>query len=46
MGKLKEDIKRDLFLKNPKDVMEVMQFYRHIQANNKATHKYTTITYA
>jgi hypothetical protein len=41
MRGLKEDIKHEIFLKNPRNIMEVMWFVRHIQAKNKATHKST-----
>jgi len=37
MGGLKDDIKHDIFLKQPKYVMETMQFSRNIQVKNKAT---------
>ena len=46
MGGLKEDIKHDLFLKNPENDMEAMEFYWHIQGKNRAMHKTTTRTYA
>jgi hypothetical protein len=46
MGGLKEDIKHDLFLKHPINIMEAMQCSHHIQAKNKATHKYTIGAYA
>ena len=41
MGGLKEDIKHDIFLRYPTNIMEYMQFYFHIQSNNKAKHKST-----
>jgi hypothetical protein len=31
MGGLKEDIKHELFLKHPENIMEAMQFAHHIQ---------------
>jgi hypothetical protein len=46
MGGLKEDIKHEIFLKHPENIMEAMQFSHHIQAKNRATHKSTTGTYA
>jgi hypothetical protein len=46
MGGLQEDIKHEIFLKHPENIMEAMQFARHIQAKNRATHKSTTGTYA
>jgi hypothetical protein len=46
MGGLKEDIKHELFLKHPENIMEAMQFTHHIKAKNKATHKYTIGSYA
>jgi hypothetical protein len=36
---LKEDIKHEILLRHPTNMMEAMQFARHIQAKNKATHK-------
>jgi len=42
---LLEAIKHEIFLKRPKNIMESMQSSHHIQANNRATHKYTTRTY-
>jgi hypothetical protein len=44
-GGLKEDIKHDLFLRYPTNIMEAMQFSHHIQDKNKATHKYTIGVY-
>jgi len=41
MGGLKEDIKHEIFLKHPENIMEAMQFSHHIQAKIRATHKYT-----
>jgi hypothetical protein len=41
MGGLKEDIKHEIFLKNPANIMEAIQFSHHIQSNNKDAHKYT-----
>jgi hypothetical protein len=41
MDGLKEDIKHDILLKHPKNIMESMQFSCHIQAKNRATHKST-----
>jgi hypothetical protein len=38
-GGLKEDIKHELFLKHPKNIMEAMQCFHHIQAKNKDTCK-------
>jgi hypothetical protein len=46
MGRLKEDIKHEIFLKHPIKIMDAMQFARHIQAKNKATHKLTIGAYA
>jgi hypothetical protein len=46
MGGLKEGIKHDIFVKNPENIMEHMQFSHHIQNKNKATHKYTIGAYA
>jgi hypothetical protein len=45
MGGLKEDIKHEIFLKHLENIMEAMQFSCHIQANNRDTHKSTTVTY-
>jgi hypothetical protein len=42
---LKEDIKHQLFLIHPTNIMEVMQFYHHIQSNNKDIHKTTIGAY-
>jgi hypothetical protein len=39
MGGLKQDIKHDIFLRHSTNIMEAMQFARHIQAKNKDTHK-------
>jgi hypothetical protein len=39
MGGLKEGIKHDIFLIHPTNIMESMQFARHIQAKTKATKK-------
>jgi hypothetical protein len=41
VGGLKKDIKCELFLGHPTNIVEVMQFSHHIQAMNKATHKST-----
>jgi hypothetical protein len=41
MGGLKEDIKHELFLRHPANIMEAMQYVCHIPAKNKATHKST-----
>jgi hypothetical protein len=35
MGGLKQNIKHDIFLKNPANIMEAMQRACHIQATNK-----------
>jgi len=45
VGGLSEDIKHEILLKNLENVLEAMQFYCHIQANNRDTHKSTIITY-
>jgi hypothetical protein len=45
MGGLKQDIKHDIFLRHPTNIMEAMQNALHIQAKNKATHKYTIGAY-
>jgi hypothetical protein len=45
MGGLKEDIKHEIFLRHLANIMEAMQFSRHIQAKNKATHKPTIGAY-
>jgi len=45
MGGLKEDNKHYIFLKHSENVMEAMQYARHIQAKNMATHKSTNGTY-
>jgi hypothetical protein len=45
MGGLKEDIKHEIFLRHPVNIMEVMQFSHHIQAKNKSTHKSTIGAY-
>jgi hypothetical protein len=45
MGGLKEYIKHELFLKHPANIMDTMQFTRHIQAKNKATHNPTIGAY-
>jgi hypothetical protein len=39
MGGLKEEIKQDILLIHPTDIMEDMQFDCHIKSKNKATHK-------
>jgi hypothetical protein len=41
MAILTEDIKHEIFLRHPVNIIEVMQFIRHIQAKNNATHKST-----
>jgi hypothetical protein len=41
MGGLKEDIKHEIFLRHLANIMETMQFSRHIQAKNKAIHNST-----
>ena len=46
MGGLKQDIKHEIFLIHPANIIEAMQFVHHIQANNKATHKSTIGAYA
>jgi len=38
MGGLKEDLKHELFLKQPENIMEAMKFSHNIQAKNKAKH--------
>jgi hypothetical protein len=43
MGGLKEDIKHDLFLRQPTNIMESMQNSHHIHAKNKATHKFSIV---
>jgi hypothetical protein len=45
MGGLKEDIKKYILLRNYANIMEDMQFSRHIQANNKAIHKSSIVAY-
>jgi hypothetical protein len=45
MGGLKEDIKHEIFLRHPTNIMEAMQYAHHIQAKNKATHKSTIGAY-
>jgi hypothetical protein len=45
MDGLKEDIKHELLLIHPENIMEVMQSTCHIQAKNKATHKSTSGAY-
>jgi hypothetical protein len=45
MDGLKQDIKHEIFLRHPTNIMESMQNDRHIQAKNKATHKYTIGAY-
>jgi len=39
MGGLKEDIGHNIFLKQPKNIVEVMQFSLYIESKNNATHK-------
>ncbi len=46
IGGLKDEIKHELLFNNLEYFIEAMQFYHHIQAKNKATHKHTTGTYA
>jgi hypothetical protein len=41
MGGLKKDIKHEIFLRHPINIMEAMQLAHHIQAKNKATHNTT-----
>jgi hypothetical protein len=41
MGGLKEDIKHEIFLKHPKNIIKAMQFARHIQSKDKDTQKST-----
>jgi hypothetical protein len=45
MGGLKEDIKHEIFLTHPTNIMEAMQSAHHIQAKNKSTHKSTSGAY-
>jgi len=45
MRRLKDNIKHEICLKYPKNVMESMQYAHRIQAKNRATHNSTT-TYA
>ena len=45
MSGLKQDTKHDLFLIHPRNIMEAMQCVHHIQAKNKATHKFTIGSY-
>jgi hypothetical protein len=45
MGGLNKDIKHELFLKHPENIMEAMQFSCHIQAKNNATHMSTIGAY-
>jgi hypothetical protein len=45
IGGLKQDIKHELFLRHPTNIMEAMQIASHIQAKNKATHKSTIGAY-
>jgi hypothetical protein len=44
-GGLKQGIKHEIFLIHPTNIMEAMQYDHHIQAKNKATHKYTIEAY-
>jgi len=46
MGGLKEEIKHEFFLKHIENIMKVMEFSCHVQANNKATHRSTIGAYA
>jgi hypothetical protein len=39
MGGLKQDITHEIFLRHLKNIMEAMQFARHIQDKNKFAHK-------
>jgi hypothetical protein len=45
MGGLKKDIKHELFLIHPTNVMESMQPAHHIQSKNRATHRSTIGAY-
>ena len=45
MGGLKEDIKHDIFLRHPTNIVEAMRSYHCIQSKNKATHKSNIGTY-
>jgi hypothetical protein len=45
MGVLKVEIKHDILLRNPTNIMESMHFFHCIQANNKSTHKSTIGAY-
>ena len=45
MSGLKEDIKYELFLRHPTNIMGVMQSTCHIQAKNNAMHKSTIGAY-
>jgi hypothetical protein len=45
MGGLREDIKHEILLSHPTNIMEAMKFARHIQAKNKATHNSTIGAY-
>jgi hypothetical protein len=46
MGGLQEYFKHEIFLKHPENIMDSMQFTRHIQAKNRDTHNSTIGTYA
>jgi hypothetical protein len=45
MGGSKEENKHELLLRHPKNVMEAIKTTRHIQENNKDTHKYTNVAH-
>jgi hypothetical protein len=45
MSGLKQDIKHEIFLRHPTNIMEPMQISHHIQEKNKATHKPTIGAY-